>query len=86
MDDQFAALCNMSRATFVRQFHESIGRSATDMTMEVRMTLAGRKLLESGLVIAEIGEIGRTQYFSASSRGWSALRRPAASGGKVETR
>lgn len=54
--DQFAALCNMSRATFVRQFQEAIGRSATDVLTEVRMTLAGRTLLQSRLAVAEIGE------------------------------
>jgi AraC family transcriptional regulator, activator of mtrCDE len=54
--DQFAALCNMSRATFVRQFQDAIGRSATDVLTEVRMTIAGRTLLQSGLSVAEIGE------------------------------
>lgn len=54
--DQFAALCNMSRATFVRQFQEAIGRSATDVLTEVRMTIAGRSLLESTAAVGEIGE------------------------------
>lgn len=54
--DQFAALCNMSRATFVRQFQETIGRSATDVLTEVRMTMAGRALLESSAPVAQIGE------------------------------
>ncbi|MDR5750697.1 MULTISPECIES: AraC family transcriptional regulator [unclassified Caballeronia] len=54
--DQFAALCNMSRATFVRQFQEAIGRSATDVLTEVRMTMAGRALLETASPVAQIGE------------------------------
>ncbi|SAK76869.1 AraC family transcriptional regulator [Caballeronia arationis] len=54
--DQFAALCNMSRATFVRQFQEAIGRSATDVLTEVRMTMAGRALLETAAPVAQIGE------------------------------
>jgi AraC family transcriptional activator of mtrCDE len=54
--DQFAALCNMSRATFVRQFQEAIGRSATDVLTEVRMTIAGRALLESSTPVGDIGE------------------------------
>lgn len=55
--DQFAALCNMSKATFVRQFQEAIGRSATDMLTEVRMTLAGRTLKQqTRLSVAEVAE------------------------------
>ncbi|CAB3749848.1 AraC family transcriptional regulator [Paraburkholderia humisilvae] len=53
--DQFAALCHMSRATFVRQFQEAIGRSATDMLTEVRLTIAGRALLQTSESVAEIG-------------------------------
>ncbi|GAB2892341.1 AraC family transcriptional regulator [Paraburkholderia jirisanensis] len=53
--DQFAALCNMSRATFVRQFQDAIGRSATDVLTEVRMTLAGRALLQTTDSVGEIG-------------------------------
>jgi AraC family transcriptional regulator, activator of mtrCDE len=54
--DQFAALCNMSRATFVRQFQEAIGRSATDVLTEVRMTIAGRLLTQTKQPVADIGE------------------------------
>jgi AraC family transcriptional activator of mtrCDE len=54
--DQFAALCNMSRATFVRQFQEAIGRSATDVLTEVRMTIAGRLLMQTTRPVADIGE------------------------------
>ncbi|MFM0391552.1 AraC family transcriptional regulator [Paraburkholderia phytofirmans] len=54
--EQFAALCNMSRATFVRQFQDAIGRSATDVLTEVRMTIAGRMLVQSALPVADIGE------------------------------
>lgn len=54
--DQFASLCNMSRATFVRQFQEAIGRSATDVLTEVRMTIAGRELLQSSVPVGDIGE------------------------------
>jgi AraC family transcriptional regulator, activator of mtrCDE len=54
--DQFAALCNMSRATFVRQFQEAIGRSATDVLTEVRMTIAGRLLSQTTRPVADIGE------------------------------
>jgi AraC family transcriptional activator of mtrCDE len=66
--DQLATLCNMSRATFVRQFQEVIGRSATDMLTDIRMTLAGRKLIESNLGVAEIGEMVGYQSNAAFQR------------------
>jgi len=87
--DQFAALCNMSRATFVRQFQEAIGRSATDVLTDVRMTLAGRKLLQSGLGVAEIGEMVGYQSDAAFQRVFKrhigvTPARYRASGGQVE--
>jgi AraC family transcriptional activator of mtrCDE len=54
--DQLSGLCNMSRATFMRQFQEAIGRSASDVLTEVRMTIAGRMLLRTATPVAEIGE------------------------------
>ncbi|WP_109480523.1 AraC family transcriptional regulator [Paraburkholderia sp. C35] len=66
--DQFAALCNMSRATFVRQFQEAIGRSATDVLTEVRMTIAGRMLLESATPVGDIGETVGYQSEAAFQR------------------
>jgi AraC family transcriptional activator of mtrCDE len=66
--DQFAALCNMSRATFVRQFQEAIGRSATDVLTEVRMTIAGRMLLESTTPVGDIGETVGYQSEAAFQR------------------
>ena len=66
--DQFAALCNMSRATFVRQFQEAIGRSATDVLTEVRMTIAGRTLLQTTTPVADIGEMVGYQSEAAFQR------------------
>ncbi|HEY4351949.1 MAG TPA: AraC family transcriptional regulator, partial [Paraburkholderia sp.] len=66
--DQFAALCNMSRATFVRQFQEAIGRSATDVLTEVRMTVAGRLLIQTTRPVAEIGETVGYQSDAAFQR------------------
>jgi AraC family transcriptional activator of mtrCDE len=51
-----AARCHMSRATFVRHFEEALGRSPADVLTELRMTLAGRKLTQTQLSVAEIGE------------------------------
>jgi AraC family transcriptional regulator, activator of mtrCDE len=66
--DQFAALCNMSRATFVRQFQEAIGRSATDVLTEVRMTVAGRLLMQTTRPVADIGETVGYQSDAAFQR------------------
>jgi AraC family transcriptional regulator, activator of mtrCDE len=65
---ELAALCNMSRATFARHFDEAIGRSATDVLTEIRMALAGRKLAESNLAVAEIGETVGYQSDAAFQR------------------
>jgi len=66
--EQFAELCNMSKATFVRQFQDAIGRSATDVLTEVRMTLAGRMLLRTSTPVAVIGETVGYQSDAAFQR------------------
>ena len=43
---ELARLCNMSRATLVRQFQEKLGRSASDLLTDIRMTLAANKFKE----------------------------------------
>ena len=39
-----AEKCNMSRATFVRLFHEKLGMSASDFLTDIRMTLSANEL------------------------------------------
>jgi AraC family transcriptional activator of mtrCDE len=46
---ELARLCNMSRATLARQFQEKLGRSATDLLTDIRMTLAASELKKSSL-------------------------------------
>jgi AraC family transcriptional activator of mtrCDE len=53
---QLAALCNMSRATFVRQFQEKLGRSASDMLTDIRMTLAANEMQCSSASTGAIAE------------------------------
>jgi AraC family transcriptional activator of mtrCDE len=65
---ELAALCHMSRATFARHFDEAIGRSASDVLTDIRMALAGRKLAQTGLGIAEIGEAVGYQSDAAFQR------------------
>jgi AraC family transcriptional activator of mtrCDE len=66
--DQLSTLCNMSRATFIRQFQEAVGRSASDVLTEVRMTLAGRMLLRTATPVADIGETVGYQSNAAFQR------------------
>ncbi|QCP52906.1 AraC family transcriptional regulator [Trinickia violacea] len=63
-----AELCHMSRATFVRHFDDALGRSANDVLTEIRMTLAARKLAQSGEPIAAIGEAVGYQSEAAFQR------------------
>ena len=65
---ELAALCHMSRATFARHFDEAIGRSASDVLTEIRIALAGRKLAQTSLAIAEIGEAVGYQSDAAFQR------------------
>lgn len=65
---ELADLCHMSRATFARHFDEAIGRSASDVLTEIRMALAGRKLAQTNLGIAEIGEAVGYQSDAAFQR------------------
>ncbi|MFM0197948.1 AraC family transcriptional regulator [Paraburkholderia strydomiana] len=66
--EQLAAACSMSRATFVRQFRETIGRSATDVLTDIRMTIAGKELLQSRKSTAEIAETVGYQSEAAFQR------------------
>ncbi|MFL9875779.1 AraC family transcriptional regulator [Paraburkholderia megapolitana] len=66
--DQLSTLCHMSRATFIRQFQEAIGRSAADVLTEVRMTIAGRMLLHADTPVAEVGESVGYQSVAAFQR------------------
>jgi AraC family transcriptional activator of mtrCDE len=53
---RLAALCNMSRATFIRHFDAAFGRSATDLLSDVRMAVAGNKLESTRMSIADVAE------------------------------
>ncbi|WP_223217655.1 cupin domain-containing protein [Paraburkholderia phenoliruptrix] len=65
---QLAELCHMSRATFARHFEEAISRSASDVLTEIRMALAGRKLAQTTMSVAEIGEAVGYQSEAAFQR------------------
>ncbi|WP_413988596.1 cupin domain-containing protein [Labrys okinawensis] len=52
-----ARLCHMSRATLARHFQESLGCSAADLLLDIRMTLAANELkkpMQSTAAVAEL--------------------------------
>ncbi|CAM2157278.1 AraC family transcriptional regulator, activator of mtrCDE [Pararobbsia alpina] len=53
--DELAALCHMSRATFARHFNDAMGKSANDLLFEIRMAVAGRKLAQTTLPVIHVG-------------------------------
>jgi AraC-like DNA-binding protein len=63
-----ARLCNMSRATLARQFQEKLGRSATDLLTDIRMTLAANELTKSTLSTGAVAEAVGYQSEAAFQR------------------
>ncbi|MCA7960249.1 AraC family transcriptional regulator [Burkholderia multivorans] len=53
---ELAALCNMSRATFMRHFQDKLGRSATDLLTDIRMTLAANELKKPTMSTEAVAE------------------------------
>ena len=51
-----AGLCGMSPATIARHFKEKLGRSASDLLLEIRMTMATNALRNSSASVGAIGE------------------------------
>jgi AraC family transcriptional activator of mtrCDE len=63
-----ARLCNMSRATLARQFQEKLGRSASDLLADIRMTLAANELRKSSLSTGAVAEAVGYQSEAAFQR------------------
>ncbi|MFC3652915.1 AraC family transcriptional regulator [Dyella humi] len=63
-----AQLCNMSRATFVRLFQEKLGRSASDLLTDIRMTMAANELRTSSASTGAIAERAGYQSEAAFQR------------------
>lgn len=53
---ELAGICNMSRATFARHFQDSMGRSASDLLTDIRMTMAANQLTQSSLSVSAVSE------------------------------
>jgi AraC family transcriptional regulator, activator of mtrCDE len=65
---ELARLCNMSRATLVRQFQEKLGRSATDLLTGIRMTIAANELRKSSMSTGAVAEAVGYQSEAAFQR------------------
>ena len=63
-----ARLCNMSRATLARQFQEQLGRSASDLLTDIRMTLAANELKKSSISTGAVAEAVGYQSEAAFQR------------------
>jgi AraC family transcriptional activator of mtrCDE len=63
-----AALCGMSRATFVRHFQQRLGRSASDLLTDIRMTVAARELRSSNASAGAVAEAVGYQSEAAFQR------------------
>jgi AraC family transcriptional regulator, activator of mtrCDE len=62
---ELAALCNMSRATFMRHFQETLGRSAVDLLTDIRMSHAANELKKPTMTTEAVAE--SVGYQSVSS-------------------
>jgi AraC family transcriptional activator of mtrCDE len=65
---ELARLCNMSRATFARQFQEQLGSSASALLAEIRMALAANELKKSSLSTSAVAEAVGYQSEAAFQR------------------
>lgn len=65
---RLAQLCNMSRATLARQFSETLGRSASSLLADIRMTLAAAELCKPGGSTERVAEAVGYQSVAAFKR------------------
>jgi AraC family transcriptional activator of mtrCDE len=65
---ELAQLCHMSRATFARHFQEKLGRSASDLLTDIRMTVAANELKKPSISTAAVAEAAGYQSEAAFQR------------------
>ena len=65
---ELARLCHMSRATLARNFQERLGRSASDLLTDIRMTLAANELRKSSASTVAVAEMVGYQSEAAFQR------------------
>lgn len=69
---ELAKLCNMSRATLARHFQEHLGRSASDLLTDIRMTLAAHELKTASASTGAVAEAVGYQSEAAFQRAFKA--------------
>lgn len=65
---ELADLCSMSRATFMRHFQDTLGRSAADLLADLRMSLAANELKKPEVSTEAVAEAVGYQSVSAFRR------------------
>jgi AraC family transcriptional regulator, activator of mtrCDE len=65
---ELAQRCNMSRATFIRHFQERLGRSASELLTDIRMTVAANALKASEMSTGTVAELAGYQSEAAFQR------------------
>ncbi|WP_407156601.1 cupin domain-containing protein [Bradyrhizobium sp. STM 3557] len=65
---ELADLCGMSRATFMRHFQDKLGRSAADLLVDIRMSLAANELKKPSITTEAVAEAVGYQSVSAFRR------------------
>lgn len=65
---ELASLCSMSRATFMRHFQEKLGRSATELLTDIRMSLAANELKKPAMTTEAVAEVAGYQSVAAFRR------------------
>lgn len=63
-----AALCSMSRATFMRHFQDKLGRSAVELLTDIRMSLAANELKKPAMTTEAVAESVGYQSVAAFRR------------------
>ena len=65
---ELAQRCNMSRATFIRHFQERLGRSASELLTDIRMTVAANALKTSDISTGAVAGLAGYQSEAAFHR------------------
>jgi AraC family transcriptional activator of mtrCDE len=65
---ELARLCHMSRATMARHFQEKLGRSASELLKDIRMTLAANELKNPSISTGAVAEAVGYQSEAAFQR------------------
>jgi AraC family transcriptional activator of mtrCDE len=66
-----ADLCGMSRATFMRHFQDTLGRSAAELLTDIRMSLAANELKKPAMSTEAVAELVGYQSVAAFRRVFS---------------